>query len=84
MSEAQAPLAWLPFSIAEASLTGKPGCDDIDLSRAWSYLLKRLGDGSTDRRVRFGESQSRRFRSGDAASAGASGGRGRRGVAVRS
>ena len=38
-----APLAWLPFSIAEASLNGKPDCDDMDMPHAWSYLLERLG-----------------------------------------
>ena len=40
------PLAWLPFSIAEASLTGKPGSDDVGLPQAWSYLLNRLGDAA--------------------------------------
>jgi hypothetical protein len=34
------PLAWLPFSIAEAALSGDPG--NVDLSRAWSYLMDRL------------------------------------------
>jgi hypothetical protein len=43
VSDVPAPLAWLPFSIAEASLTGNPGRDDVDLPQAWSYLLKRLG-----------------------------------------
>ena len=33
----------MPYSIAEASLTGKPGRDDMDLPQAWSYLLQRLG-----------------------------------------
>ena len=42
MSDAPMPLAWLPFSIAEASLTGKRDSDDKDLSQAWSYLLDRL------------------------------------------
>jgi hypothetical protein len=42
VSEAQRPLAWLPFSIAEASLTGKPDSDDMELAQAWSYLLNKL------------------------------------------
>ena len=42
MSAAQGSLAWLPFSIAEASLGGKPDSDDVDLPHAWSYLLDRL------------------------------------------
>ena len=40
------PLAWLPFSIAEASLTGKPGSDDVGLPQGWSYLLNRLGEAA--------------------------------------
>ena len=31
MSDAQMPLAWLPFSVAEASITGKPGSDATNL-----------------------------------------------------
>jgi hypothetical protein len=42
VSEAQSPLAWLPFSIAEASLTGKPDSGDMELAQAWSYLLNKL------------------------------------------
>jgi hypothetical protein len=42
VSDEQRPLAWLPFTIAEASLTGKPGSDDLDLPQAWAYLLSRL------------------------------------------
>jgi len=34
------PLAWLPFSIAEAALSEEPG--SVDLARAWSYLLDRV------------------------------------------
>jgi hypothetical protein len=41
VSVEQKPLAWLPHSIAEASLTGIPG-DDTDLSAAWSHLLRKL------------------------------------------
>ena len=46
MSDAQMPLAWLPFSVAEASITGKPGSDDMGLPQAWSYLLNRLGEAA--------------------------------------
>jgi hypothetical protein len=42
VSEAQRPLAWLPNSIAEASLTGKPDSDDMGLTQAWSHLLDKL------------------------------------------
>lgn len=42
MSDGQKPLAWLPFSIAEASLPGYSGTDDRDLVQAWAYLLERL------------------------------------------
>ncbi len=41
-----APLAWLPLSIAEASLTAKPGCGDMGLPQAWSYLLHRLDEAA--------------------------------------
>jgi hypothetical protein len=34
----QSPLAWLPHSIAEASLTG----ENLDTSQAWSHLISRL------------------------------------------
>ncbi len=35
-------MAWLPFSIAEASLTGKPEHGDVSLPQAWSYFLEKL------------------------------------------
>ena len=35
------PMAWLPFSIAEAAMSSDGG-DDADLSAAWSHLLQRL------------------------------------------
>ena len=44
MSKEQKPLAWLPFSIAEAALTGATDRDDRDVAHAWSYLLDRLHD----------------------------------------
>ncbi|MCV7101730.1 DUF1214 domain-containing protein [Mycobacterium palustre] len=40
MSDPAKPLAWLPFSIAEAALSADIG--DVDLAQAWSYLLDRL------------------------------------------
>ena len=42
MDVEQKPLAWLPQSIAEAALTGKPGSDNADLSEAWAHLMRRL------------------------------------------
>ncbi|MEB3981651.1 DUF1214 domain-containing protein [Mycobacterium sp. 663a-19] len=38
------PLAWLPFSIAEAPLSGAAG--DVDPSRAWSHLMDGLRDAA--------------------------------------
>ncbi len=46
MSEAQRALAWLPSSIAEASLTGRPDSDDIEVAHAWSFLLDKLRDAA--------------------------------------
>ncbi|WP_077096728.1 DUF1214 domain-containing protein [Mycobacterium terramassiliense] len=40
MSDPRKPTAWLPFSIAEAALSGDRG--DVDLAQAWSYLIERL------------------------------------------
>jgi hypothetical protein len=40
VSNPEKPLAWLPFSIAEAALA--PPSEDVDLAQAWSYLLDRL------------------------------------------
>jgi hypothetical protein len=37
----QTPLAWLPHSIVEASLTDAPG-GDVGLSAAWAHLLGKL------------------------------------------
>jgi hypothetical protein len=42
VSGAQRSLAWLPHSIAEASLSGDPDHDDVDLLAAWSHLLQKL------------------------------------------
>lgn len=35
------PMAWLPFSVAQAGLTG-PGSDGGELAPAWGHLLDRL------------------------------------------
>lgn len=45
MRDPNTPMAWLPFSINEAALTGSDA-DDVDLSQAWSYLQDRLGDAA--------------------------------------
>ena len=41
----QRPLAWLPHSITEATLTGSTDGDDANLASAWSHLLGKL-DGA--------------------------------------
>lgn len=46
MSTEQRPLAWLPHSIAEASLTGMPDSEDVDLPEAWAYFFRRLQDAA--------------------------------------
>lgn len=38
------PMAWLPFSIAEAALSGDPR--NVDLPHAWSYLMDRLREAA--------------------------------------
>ncbi len=45
MSDSKNPMAWLPFSIAEAALAGSDD-DSADLSQAWSYLQERLRDAA--------------------------------------
>ena len=40
MSNPEKPLAWLPFSIAEAAVS--EDASTVDLAQAWSYLLDRL------------------------------------------
>ncbi len=42
MTETAKPMAWLPFSIVEASLSATVGSEGRDLAQAWSYLLERL------------------------------------------
>ncbi len=43
MSDPNKPLAWLPFSIAEAALSASPrDAGNVELSPAWSHLLDRL------------------------------------------
>lgn len=44
MADPNQALAWLPFSIAEAALSGTPV--DADPLRAWSHLLGRLRDAA--------------------------------------
>ncbi|UXA04867.1 hypothetical protein KXD96_17950 [Mycobacterium sp. SMC-2] len=44
MSDPKNPLAWLPFSIAEAALSGAHG--DGGLAQAWPYLLDRLREAA--------------------------------------
>jgi hypothetical protein len=41
----QKPLAWLPHSIADASVTEAPG-GDVGLSAAWAHLLHKLEDAA--------------------------------------
>jgi hypothetical protein len=43
----QGPLAWLPHSIAEATVTGKPGSDDLALDAAWAHLRAKLDAAAT-------------------------------------
>lgn len=40
MSDPKNPMAWLPFSIAEAALSGNG--DDVELAAAWNHLQERL------------------------------------------
>lgn len=44
MSEPKTPLAWLPFSIAEAALSEDTG--NVDLLQAWSHLLVQLREAA--------------------------------------
>jgi len=36
------PMAWLPFSIAEAAMSDSADGDQLDLPQAWTYLTERL------------------------------------------
>ena len=47
MSVGQGPLAWLPHSIAEATVAGTPGSDDVGLDAAWPHLLAKLDAAAT-------------------------------------
>jgi hypothetical protein len=47
VSAGQGSLAWLPHSIAEATVSGNPGGADTNLDSAWSHLLGRLSDAAT-------------------------------------
>jgi hypothetical protein len=44
MSDPEKPLSWLPFSIAEAALSGDPGY--VDLAQAWSHLMDGLREAA--------------------------------------
>jgi len=44
VSDPDKPLAWLPFSIGAAALSGGRG--DVGLARAWGYLLDRLREAA--------------------------------------
>ena len=44
MSDLKRPMAWLPFSIAEAALSADR--DTLGLPQAWSYLQDRLGEAA--------------------------------------
>jgi hypothetical protein len=46
VSDPKKPLAWLPFSIAEAALSVAPEDDEVDLAQAWAYLQDRLRDAA--------------------------------------
>jgi hypothetical protein len=50
VSDPKNPLAWLPFSIAEAAMAPLSGAltpgADADLSQAWSHLVDRLGEAA--------------------------------------
>jgi hypothetical protein len=35
-------MAWLPFSITEAAMSGRSGDGDVEMSAAWAHLLDRL------------------------------------------
>jgi hypothetical protein len=41
VSHPKNPMAWLPFSIAEAALSGSDD-NDVDLAQAWSHLQEQL------------------------------------------
>jgi hypothetical protein len=47
VSVGQGPLAWLPHSIAEATVAGTPGSDDLGLDAAWPHLLAKLDAAAT-------------------------------------
>ena len=42
MADGNKPMAWLPFSIVEATLSGDSDTEQPDLAQAWSHLLGRL------------------------------------------
>ncbi len=42
MADRDKPMAWLPFSIAEAAMSDSADGDQLDLPQAWTYLMERL------------------------------------------
>lgn len=46
MDDPKKPLAWLPFTIAEAALESTGGASHPDLFTAWSQLLSRLDEAA--------------------------------------
>ena len=42
MADPDKPMAWLPFSIAEAAMSEGADGDQLDLPEAWTYLTERL------------------------------------------
>lgn len=46
MGDSKKPLAWLPFTIAEAALESAGEASDPDLFAAWSQLLSRLNEAA--------------------------------------
>ncbi|GAB1814553.1 DUF1214 domain-containing protein [Mycobacterium sp. MUNTM1] len=46
MGDPKKPLAWLPFTIAEAALESSSETSDPDLFAAWSQLLSRLDEAA--------------------------------------
>ncbi|OMC20754.1 DUF1214 domain-containing protein [Mycobacterium colombiense] len=46
MGDSKRPLAWLPFTIAEAAMESAGEASDPDLFAAWSQLLSRLNEAA--------------------------------------
>ena len=46
MADRDKPMAWLPFSIAEAAMSDSADGDQLDLPRAWTHLTERLASSA--------------------------------------